>query len=394
MPLTNPRPLSAGLGETTSPATGPSATLGAHLRGQVRRVCAAAGFAVPADGSGSPLLELLDLLGPAALRPLASGPPSPSFVCDDHSPAEISLAFGAGRPVAVRLLVEPGCTAASLEENGRLGRRALGQLAARRGFSTEPVRRVADLFFPPVVHGSFALWCATEQRQQPGGGGGVKVYVNPQAHGRERSAGVTQEALARFGFGRAWPELRERALPRGPGRDEILFFALDLGDWPTPRVKVYVAHHGVTVPEAHEMARLLPGEAAQRVHDFCREMGGGPGRFAHRPLVSCLSYTERDVEHPSGYTVHVPVRDYAPDDAVARDRATAALRRFGMDADVIGRALTAMTSRRPSEGVGLITYVSLVQSTWEPPRVNVYLSPEAYAVRPVRTASTGREGAS
>jgi hypothetical protein len=140
------------------------------------------------------------------------------------------------------------------------------------------------------------------------------------------------------------------------------------------------------------MARLLPGQAAARAGEFCRAVGGRPGRFAHRPLVSCLSYTERDMRRPSGFTVHVPVRDYAPDDGVARDRATAVLRRFGMDAGVVDRALAAMTSRRPSDGAGLITYVSLVQSTWQPPRVNVYLSPEAYAVRPPRTADPDPRG--
>ncbi|GAA2549029.1 DMATS family aromatic prenyltransferase [Streptomyces levis] len=392
MALSNPRHPYAAVGETPSARTGPRTTLGEHLRGQVRRLCEAAGLAVPTDGSALPLLDLLDLLGPAAHRPLGAGPPSPSFVCDDHSPAELSLALGAATPVAVRLLVEPGCTATTLEENGRIGRRALAALAARRGFSTEPVRRVEDLFFPPVMHGSFALWCAMEQRPGPNSPAGVKVYVDPRAHGRERSGEVAEEALARFGFARAWPALRERATRRGPGRDEILFFALDLGDWHIPRVKVYVAHHDVTAPQAQDVARLLPGEAADRVREFCRAVGGDPGRFAHRPLVSCLSYTGRDLERPGGHTLHVPVRDYAPHDGVARDRATAALRRLGTDAGVVDRALAAMTSRQPADGVGLITYVSLVQSTWQPPRVNVYFSPEAYAARPPRTAEPGPGG--
>ncbi|MGW0291850.1 tryptophan dimethylallyltransferase family protein [Streptomyces tuirus] len=388
MELSNPRHPHSVSGLTSLPPPRTAVTLGEHVRGQTRRMCGAAGFA--ADGSGRALTDLLDLLGPAAHRPLAAGPPSRSFVCDDHSPVEFSLAFSAGSPVALRLLVEPGCSATTLEENGRLGRQALEALAARRGFSTDPVRRVEDLFFPPAMDGRFALWCAMDLR--PDRPAGVKVYVNPQAHGRARSAQVTQEALNRFGFGGAWPALRERALPRGPDRDEILFFALDLGSWHTPRVKVYVAHHDITAAEAHAVARLLPGEPAQRVGEFCRVVAGDPGRFDHRPLVSCLSYTARDGTHPSGYTVHVPVRDYAPDDEVARDRATAVLRGYGMDPGAVGSACAAMTSRRPRDGVGLIAYVSLVQSTWQPPRVNVYFSPEAYAVRPRRAANRVQEG--
>ncbi|MFE1943280.1 tryptophan dimethylallyltransferase family protein [Streptomyces massasporeus] len=390
MALNNPRHPRSASGRTSPPAPRTTVTLGEHLRGQVRRMCGAAGFAARGDDSGRALSDLLDLLGPAAHRPLEAGPPSRSFVCDDHSPAEFSLAFSAGSPVSLRLLVEHGCSASTLEENGRLGRQALEALAARRNFSTEPVRRVEDLFFPSARDGRFALWCAMDLRQDLAAG--IKVYVDPQAHGRERSAQVAQEALNRFGFGRAWPALRERAMPRGPDRDEILFFALDLGSWHTPRVKVYVAHHDITVAEALTVSRLLPGEPAERVGEFCRLVAGDPERFVHRPLVSCLSYTERHRTHPSGYTVHVPVRDYAPDDEVARDRAVAALRRHGMDPGAIDSAWAAMTSRRPRDGVGLIAYVSLVQSTWQPPRVNVYFSPEAYAVRPPRATNRVQEG--
>lgn len=252
------------------------------------------------------------------------------------------------------------------------------------------MRRVEDLLFPPVMDARFALWCAMDLRQDLPAG--VKVYANPQAHGRERSAQVTEEALDRFGFGGAWPALRERAMPRGPDRDEILFFALDLGSWHTPRVKVYVAHHDITAAEAHTVSHLPPGEPAERVGEFCGVVAGDAEHFVHRPLVSCLSYTERDRTRPSGYTVHVPVRDPTPDDEVARDRATAVLRRHGMDPGAVDSAWAAMTSRRPRDGVGLIAYVSLVQSTWQPPRVNVYFSPEAYAVRPPRATNRVQEG--
>ncbi|MFI8092081.1 tryptophan dimethylallyltransferase family protein [Streptomyces sp. NPDC086080] len=380
MVLSNRRQPNSAAAKTTSAQAVTGVTLGERIGEQLRGVCRAAGFADPDAAGGDPLRDLLELLGPAARRPLDAGPPSLSFVCDDHSPVEFSLAFTAGSETAVRVLAEPGCTAATLEENGRLGLRALEALASRQDFSTEPLRRVDDLFFPATIHGSFALWCAMDLRQ--GRPPGIKVYVNPRAHGPERAAPVVEEALSRFGFGRAWPALRARAMSRGPERDRILFFALDLGRWHTPRVKVYVAHHDITATDTHAVSRLLPDDRAGRVGEFCRMVGGNPGRFAHRPLVSCLSYTERDREHPSGYTVHVPVRDYARDDGVARDRAVAVLRRYGMDAAVIDRALAAVTSRQPSDGVGLIAYVSLVRSAWQPPRVNVYFSPEAYEVRP------------
>ena len=56
------------------------------------------------------------------------------------------------------------------------------------------------------------------------------------------------------------------------------------------------------------------------------------------------------------------------------------------------QASVSEPSRRLRDGVGLIAYVSLVQSTWQPPRVNVYFSPEAYAVRPPRATHRVQEG--
>ncbi|MBX9364702.1 hypothetical protein K4G64_26750 [Streptomyces sp. WAC04114] len=197
-------------------------TLGEHPRGQARRMCGAAGFAARGDGSGRALSELLDLLGPAAHRPLGAGPPSRSFVCDDHSPAEFSLAFSAGSPVSLRLLVEPGCSASTLEENGRLRRRALEALAARRDFSTEPVRRVEDLFFPSAMHGLFALWCAMELRQDRPAG--LKVYVNPQGPRaravRAGHAGGTEPVRIRRGLAR--PPGTGHAPRPGQGRAPVL----------------------------------------------------------------------------------------------------------------------------------------------------------------------------
>jgi hypothetical protein len=351
-------------------------TLGEHLSRQLSGVCGAVGVSPPDDGSTR---SLLDLLGASEQRPVAAGPPSPSFVSDDHSPAEFSVSFPTADAPTVRVVVEPGCAARSFAESGRVGRRALEALAERWSFSTEPVDRVADLFFPAGAQGPFALWCAMDLRKDRAPG--VKVYVNPACHGRDRSVQVTEEALARFGFGRAWPTLLEHAASRGPDSDEFLFFAVDVGDWQTRRVKVYIAHRDFSVTGAQAVSRLLPGGCAQRLGEFCRTVGDTEF-FGRRPLVSCLSFTEWDVERPSGYTLHVPVRDYARDDRVTRNRAATVLRRYGMDTGALDRALAAMTHRGTSEGVGLISYVSLVQSTRLPPRLTVYLSPECYEVRP------------
>ncbi|MFF8679074.1 tryptophan dimethylallyltransferase family protein [Streptomyces sp. NPDC015237] len=373
------------LGRTLSPErrTGVdpvTPTLGEHLAGQLQRLLHAADVTCPRAQDAVRLLP--GLLGPAAGRPLDAGPASPSFVSDDHSPAELSVSFAADGAPTVRVLVEPGCTAGSVTDSGRTGLLALDRLATCWDFAAEPVDRVADLFLPPAARGPFSLWCAMDLRQ--GGPPGVKVYLNPEAHGGDSAAEVVEEALVRFGFRWAWRALMARAASWCPDRGRLLFFALDLGHWQEPRVKLYIAHQGFSVAEAEAVAGLLPGGRPRRVGDFCRTVGGGARCFDGLPLVSCLSFTRRDRERPSGHTLHVPVRDYARDDRVARDRAAAVLGARGGDAHPLDKALAAMTSRRLSDGVGLISYVSLARTTSGPPRVTVYLSPEAYAVHPPR----------
>ncbi|WP_193777868.1 tryptophan dimethylallyltransferase family protein [Streptomyces sp. E5N298] len=358
-----------------APAT---STLREHLAGQLRRLLDAA------DVTCSPARDavrlLPGLLGPAAGRPLSAGPLSPSFVSDDHSPAELSVSFAADGAPTVRVLVEPGCGAGTAADSGRAGLRALDRMASCWDVDAEPVARVTDLFLPAAARGPFSLWCAVDLRRT--GPPGVKVYLNPEAHGADRAAEVVEEALTRFGFRAAWPALTARAESWCPDRGRLLFLALDLGHWQEPRVKLYIAHQGFSVEEAEAVAGLLPGRNPRRAGDFCRTVGGGARRFDGLPLVSCLSFTRRDRERPSGHTLHVPVRDYASDDRVARDRAAAVLGAHGADVTLLDKALAAMTPRRLSDGVGLISYVSLARSTGGPPRLTVYLSPEAYAVHP------------
>ncbi|MFB4317597.1 tryptophan dimethylallyltransferase family protein [Actinomadura sp. 21ATH] len=353
-------------------------TLGAHLAGCLQRLRAAAGY--PVTGIED-MRALHELLGAAGSLPLGGQPASASFVSDDHTPAELSVSFPGGGVPSVRVLVEPGCVAPTLAESARVGRRAVERLAERWGCSTGPLRLVEDLFLPPAPRGRFALWCALELRC--GGTPGIKVYLDPLARGPEGAAAAVGEALGRLGHGRAWPALLESAASR-PG-DELMFFSVDLGDWAAPRVKVYVAHRGISAEGAGHIARLACGGGRPGVARFCRE-AAGTGMFDRRPLVSCFSFTGRDAARPTAHTVHVPVRDYVRDDREARDRAAALLLRRGVPAAPLDRALAAMTSRDLGGGVGLISYLSLVQADGAEPRLTVYLSPEAYRVRAPRTS--------
>ncbi|MCP9211307.1 tryptophan dimethylallyltransferase family protein [Streptomyces sp. NEAU-Y11] len=359
--------------------------LGGFAAEQLLRLCEVVRLS-PTDATAYAQV-LTDALGPVAERPLALPPPARSFLSDDHTPVEFSLAFLPGTTPGLRVLLEPGCGSDDLVENGRIGLGSIRAMADRWGFSTGQLDRLEDLFFPASPEGPLALWCALELR--PGGVPRVKVYLNPAANGRDRTADTVREALARLGHRRAFDAL--------PPADTYPFLALDLGDWDAPRAKVYLTHHGLSAAEAGVLPRMTPHPGRPRVEEFFRTAGGfaadGAGRLSGRPALSCHSFTETATGLPSGFTLHVPVRDYVRHDGQARERAVAVLRRHGIDGAWLDRALSAVTSRRLEDGVGLIAYVALVHEGDRPPRVTVYVSSEAYEVRPPLEALPSHEWA-
>ncbi|WP_229820950.1 MULTISPECIES: tryptophan dimethylallyltransferase family protein [Streptomyces] len=366
---------------TGAPAAEPGGTtLGDHVLGQLLRLCAVAGLADADTATYGQVL--LDSLGDTALRPLSLPPLSPSFISDDHTPVEFSLALTPDAAPVLRMLVEPGFAAADMDGSGRVGLSVIRDMAGRWDFSTAQLDALEDLFFPAAAEGPLALWYALELR--PGGVPGVKVYLNPSAGGAGHCSRTVREALRRLGHRDAYA-----ALPDGAGHP---FLALDLGSWTTPRVKVYVTHPRLSAADARAMSRTVPGLAADQVETFFHLAAGtapplGPGaeeetRLLRRPALSCHAFTDSGTGAPSGFTLHIPVRDYVRDDEEALARATALLTHFGMDASVLSRALTALTPRGLDEGVGLIAYLALAHQRNRQPRITAYLSSEAYAVRP------------
>ncbi|MFF2778570.1 tryptophan dimethylallyltransferase family protein [Streptomyces sp. NPDC058052] len=346
-----------------------SGTLGALTRAQLVRLCGVAGLS-PAD-TETYAQTLVEALGPSAERSLALPPPSRTFLSDDHTPVEYSLSFSPGRAPALRVLVEPGCGADTRSENGRIGLDVVRTMARRWDFSTEQLDRIEDLFFPSQPKGPLALWIALELL--PGGVPKMKVYLNPAASGVKRSAKTVRKALRRLGHKKA-----HRALPKADGHP---FLALDLGHWETPRVKVYTRHLDLSAAEAGSLSRTGSGPGPAEIQEFFRA-AAATDDLDRRPGLSCHSFTETETGRPSGFTLHIPVRDYARDDKEVLDRAVDVLRSHGMDPLPLVRSLPALTARRPKDGVGLIAYLALVHQQGHPPRVTAYLSSEAYAVRP------------
>ncbi|MFH0177530.1 tryptophan dimethylallyltransferase family protein [Streptomyces cacaoi] len=374
-------------------------TLGGHAARQLLRLGEIAGL----SGADSKVYArtLVEALGPVAQRPLDLPPPSHSFLSDDHTPVEFSLSCEPGAAPVLRVLLEPGAGAGNLAEEGRTGLRVLREMGRRWGFATDRLDELADLFFPSSPEGPLALWCALELR--PGGVPKVKAYLNPAASGERRAAKTVRKALKRLGYREAFD-----ALPEG---DRHLFFALDLGDWAEPRVKVYLAHHDLSAAEACTLSRMDGGPGRAEIEEFFRiaagpdndvdavGLGGGAGagagegaggggepRLVRRPVQTCHAFTDTGNALPSGFTLYIPVRDYARHDGEALDRATALLGHYGIDPAPVLRASAAVTSRRPEDGVGLVAYLGLAHQQGRQPRVMTYLSSEAYEVRPPTAA--------
>ncbi|MEU6394740.1 tryptophan dimethylallyltransferase family protein [Streptomyces sp. NPDC046939] len=363
-----------------TPAAGPGEnTLGEHVLGQLRRLGATVGLSEADTALYGEVL--LDSLAGAAHRPLSLPPASPTFLSDDHSPVEFSLASTPGADPALRVLVEPGWAHEDMGDSGRAGLEAIRAMAARWGFSTGQLDALADLFFPADARGPLALWYALDLRA--GGVPGVKVYLNPSASGEEHAARTVREALRRLGYGEAFAHLP----PTAAGYP---FLALDLGAWKSPRVKVYVRHPRMSADDACALSRTSEA-APSDIRAFFHAAAGslapsGSGgddtlRLVRRPALTCHSFTGGD-SAPSGFTLHIPVRDYVRDDEEALARATALLTRVGIDPTVLTRSLGALTQRPLADGVGLIAYLALVYERGRPPRITAYLSSEAYRVRP------------
>jgi DMATS type aromatic prenyltransferase len=361
-------------GGRNSPA-GP--TLGSFAARQLVRLSDIAGLSP--DDTAAYADVLIDTLGPVAARPLCEPPPSPTFLSDDHTPVEYSFAFLPGAAPTLRVLLEPGCGADSMARNGRTGLRVVREMARAWNFSTDRLDELQDLFFPVRPKGLLALWLALELR--PGGVPGVKVYLNPAARGRKRALDTVREAMRRLGHAEAFAAL--------PPADGLPFLALDLGDWEAPRVKVYLRHDGLSATEAAGLSRMPAGPAPAALTEFFRTVAGLDPTgvednvpLTGKPVLSCHAFTDCATARPSGFTLHIPIRDYVRHDGEALERAVAALFRNGVDPAPLLGALTAVTSRLPEEGVGLLAYLALVHQQGNPPRVTAYLSSEAYAVRP------------
>lgn len=349
------------------------ASLFDHLGGQVDRLCQVVGI-----DPGTPVGLLSGILGTYRDRSLSLPSAWPSDIADDHSPVEFSIAFGHGGPPILRILAETPGVRPDTRGNMSAGYAFLAGQAARRGLSTRRLDSVRDLFDVDDPQGAFGLWCSVVFHA--GRAPDFKVYYNPEVAGTDQAPHLVGEALRRLGLGDSYQAMLTQAVRPGQlGRaDRLAFFAVDLDDGPQSRVKLYLSHHDAEAADVARAAAIVDDVDPAEVAAFCTAVGD-TAVFGGRPLIGSYTLTE-GADKPVGYSVYVPIRDYVTDDSQARDRTAAVLDRYGFDPALLDRAIAAVTSRSPADGVGLIAHVSLRLGRPRP-GVTVYLSSEAYAVR-------------
>ena len=301
-----------------------------------------------------------------------------SEISDDNTPIEFSVTLSpAGSEV--RVLFEPQGEAPTLAAHRASALRMHELLAERYAADLSRFRLVQDLFTPPEMQGPFALWSAVVFSD--GKAPSFKAYFNPQARGVGGAVALVDEGLRRLGLTRAWRHLAATMARRGPYRDELKYFALDLSASEQARVKVYVRHHDATPEDLESAAAAAPASTPGEAQDFARAMGGGERRFKERATFTCAAFVSGRDDSPSATTQYVPVCAYALDDLEVEERVSSYLRARGMDDAPYRRMLNAFANRQLDSGVGLQSWVAFRRYQGVP-RLTVYLGTETRRVFP------------
>ena len=295
-----------------------------------------------------------------------------------RAPFEFSLALDPDK-VELRVLVEAQGSDPNLQSNWQAGLDLNQHLAEHYNVNLDRFEQIADLFTPTNPESKFSMGHAVcfYPDKEPA----FKLYLNPQAQAKSRSAAIVEESLVRLGFTHAWPTLAETAAQRGPDRDEFVYFSLDLAVHNRARVKVYLRHHDATPTELESAlsaaCNYVPGDAIE----FCQAMAPGQASFSAKPVTTHFSWVEGDDETPSTGTLQLPISNYAPDDLVVSDRLELYLIQHCLPVFRYHSAIQALAKRSLEEGVGMHSYISLRRDRHQQ-RLVIYLNPEVNTVRP------------
>ncbi len=296
-----------------------------------------------------------------------------SNVADDQAPFEFAIAISKGPP-EIQAYVDPQGDPPTLSSNQHAARELLATVSERFNVSLERFRAIEGLFLPEDPQPPFSLWLGVSW--QPGRNILPKIYLNPQVRGSAEGPELMAEAMERLGLRAAWRSV-EQVLSLRDGRDEIGIVALDLEPAGPTRLKIYIRHHRVSVPEVLPVMELTGEFAPRDITTFYSSLSGSQGPFLKKPIASVFAFRDSGSTRPAAVSLEFPIGKYVENDEVARHRVGRCLRTFGLATDAYERAIHAFAIRPPAARAGIHAHVTLRRLT-SGPRVGIYFASQAY----------------
>jgi DMATS type aromatic prenyltransferase len=287
-------------------------------------------WATVCDGLGIASPAVLDdvkyVMSPWGDRTIGDQCECPSYVSRDGFPLEFSISWRRGQP-EVRILFESLGDEPTPAACQQAGRELTRSLEGRPGVSLRRYDLVEDLFltdrpcrFRPTIWHSLA-W-------RPGTFPHYKVYFNPQVRGAENAGDVVAEAMERLGLADAWRPVGEEYRRLAAHGHEIDFFALDLRDDKTARVKVYFRHPDVDLSELDGIASFASCHDSARAFETYRAIYGDAITTANEPL-TCLAFRP-GLARPEQANVYLRFPGNVGSDAEAAERIADVMRSEGV----------------------------------------------------------------
>ncbi|GLZ33468.1 hypothetical protein Lesp02_56560 [Lentzea sp. NBRC 105346] len=255
------------------------------------------------------------------------------------------------------------------------GRNLTRELVTRHGASAARYDLVEDLFvtdnprrYRPTVWHSLA-WL-------PGRRPHYKVYFNPQVRGLAAIGDVVTEAMARLGLSEAWEPVREEYEMLATRGHVIDFFALDLRDDASARVKVYFRHPDIDLDELDRIASLARRHDSVRARRTYRAIYGDAATTANEPM-TCLAFRP-GISGPEHANVYLRLSGNVDSDAEAARRVADVMRSEGLDPEPYLETVSALAPHPIESTAGMHELLSFRTRGSGPADLGVYFRFSVY----------------
>jgi DMATS type aromatic prenyltransferase len=290
-----------------------------------------------------------------------------SQISDDGFPAELSINWRGSRP-QVRILFESLGDPPTPRSCRQAGADLTRRIASYPGVSLQRYLAVEDLFAADSNDNDGFIWHSLAWT--PGHSPDFKVYFNAEAQGRQSTYDLVDEAMRRLDLALQWRHVRDRLGRPGQtdrGGPRLQYFALDLANTPTSRIKVYFRHYSNTPEELNAIARLASAHDPMNILGAYRQILGdhNPASAEH---LTCLAFLSNHPQ-PVWSSTYLRLPDLEPEEEVTK-RIAALMRARGMDPAQYLAMMSSISSQRDSTTRGELIRINSVQSE---PDFTVYL---------------------